>query len=143
MERTKANFRALRERVGLSLGELSEIINVGVRGIQRWENEEKGLWPPEYAWTCLGQMLEAQQAMIELALDKAAQVPLSEPIEITYYRSQEMFDNYGRDEGNYAIANANARAMATALESAGWQVTFAYPTGEVQRQRAPRPRLQK
>ena len=38
MERTKADFKALRERVGLSQHDVADAIMVSIKTIKRWEN---------------------------------------------------------------------------------------------------------
>ena len=47
---------------------------------------------------------------------------------MTYFRDQDMYDEFGRDEGPYGVANANARAAAAELERLGLEVEFRYPT---------------
>ena len=47
---------------------------------------------------------------------------------ITYYRDQDMYDEFGRGPGPYGQANANARAMAYELERRGIKVEFRYPS---------------
>ena len=48
-------------------------------------------------------------------------------VQLTYYRTQEQFDELGRDGGPFGVANANARAAAQHLEDLGYEVEFAYP----------------
>jgi len=48
-------------------------------------------------------------------------------VNLLYYRSQAHYDTYGRDEGDYAIANARSREIAAILESQGIEARFLYP----------------
>lgn len=44
-------------------------------------------------------------------------------------RDQAQSDACGRDSGPYGVANANARAVACALEREGYAVEWRYPDG--------------
>lgn len=48
-------------------------------------------------------------------------------VDLLYYRSQEHYDRYGRDKGDYAIVNARSREIAAILESQGIEARFRYP----------------
>ena len=48
-------------------------------------------------------------------------------VALTYWRSQEQYDEMGRDEGWYGVSNANARAVAAELRRYGFRVEFRYP----------------
>ena len=52
---------------------------------------------------------------------------MPDAVTLTYYRSQEQYDELGRDEGWYGVANANARAVAAELKRYGFSVEFRYP----------------
>lgn len=64
-------------------------------------------------------------AVVAQQVESFGMEPVTVPI--TYYKDQAMYDEYGRDEGPFGQANANARAVATALEQRGIKVTFNYP----------------
>lgn len=125
---TKAEFKALRERVGMSQQNVADALNVNVRSVKRWEHEAYPYDAPDKAWKLLEHRLDVQRRMVEYAVDvveKAGFVPSLIPI--TYYRDQQMYDRGGRDKGLYGIANANARATADVLERMGFEIEFRYP----------------
>ena len=132
MERTKADFKALRERVGLSQHDVADAIRVSIKTIKRWENPSVPYEAPADAWEYLENVLEVQSNQVSYALGvlaKQVEQLGGEPavVPITYYRDQAMYDEYGRDTGKFGQANASARAVATALEQRGIKVTFNYP----------------
>ena len=133
MARTKAEFRALREMVGLSQADLAEEMGVTTRSVKRWE-DDGAEWhnPPQDAWDALDAYLMTQDQMVAEATEEvratvrdAGRAP--DAVAVTYYKSQAQYDALGRDEGCYGIANANARALASALRREGVRVEFRYP----------------
>lgn len=129
---SKAQFKALRERAGLTQQDVADALDVNVRSVKRWEHEAHPYDAPDEAWELLEQRLDTQRQMVEYladvvedAAEKAGRPPALVPI--TYYRDQRMYDTFGRDAGAYGIANANARATADMLERMGYEVEFRYP----------------
>lgn len=135
MERTKAEFRALRETVGFSQHALAAELGVSPLSVKRWERPDiDGYNPPADAWDLLDSCLAAHDRMVaETFAEVRRQVKAigrkPECIPITYYRNQAQFDALGRDEGYYGVANANARDLAGKLRRAGYTVEFRYPGG--------------
>lgn len=87
---------------------------------------------PLYTLDVLDSAMDMQRQQVSYACAVVAQQvesfgmkPVTVPI--TYYKDQAMYDEYGRDPGPFGQANANARAVATALEQRGIKVTFNYP----------------
>ena len=131
---SRAEFRAIRECVGASRQFLADKLGVAERSVKRWE-DPRYAEPPQDAWALLYGMLESQRRMIDSALDlaedmieKAGREPAA--FRLNYYRSQNQYEIAGRDDGDYNIANANARAVATALDAMGYSVEWAYPDEE-------------
>lgn len=124
----KATYKALREHVGISHATLARILNVNERTVKRWEDDRYNE-PPEDAWSVLVQLRQRQLDMIDYALDKAKKTGV-ERVMLNYYRTQAQYDIAGRDEGDYRMANANTRAVATALETMGYEVEYSYPDEE-------------
>ena len=129
---SKAKFRAMREQSGYSQQALANAIGVKVLTIKRWEHEKQTAQPSPDAWQVLEQTLAAQREAADYAVEVALQaeeLPNSpRRAVLTYYRDQAMYDAYGRDEGYFGVANANARAAGEALELEGFEVEYRYPT---------------
>lgn len=133
MERTKAAFKALREQVGLKQADLADALGVETRSVRRWESPAaEGYRAPEDAWRVLERAREAQRQQVAYALEvvrkqtsELGQSPAA--VALTYYRDQEQYDACGRDKGPVGVANANARAIAEALEREGYSVEWRYP----------------
>mgnify|MGYP004644892239 CR=1 FL=1 len=135
MARTKADFRALRETVGFSQHALAAELGVRPLSVKRWERPDiEGYNPPDDAWQLLDAYLMTHDQMVAetfAEVEKQVKALGRKPdcIPVTYYRDQGMFNEFGRDEGCYGIANANARALAGMLRRAGYHVEFRYPGG--------------
>lgn len=121
----KAEFKAIREQVGASRAYIAHMFNVQERSVKRWERPDCSN-PPEEVCEMLANMRQRQLDMIDYALEKAEAVG-SKVVTINYYSTQEEYDFFGRDKGDFMQANANARAVATALETVGFEVVFRYP----------------
>lgn len=82
------------------------------------------------AWleSMLTQHVEAVEAALD-AVDGIEEVQGNPPdhVDLLYYRSQEHYDRYGRDKGDYAIVNARSREIAAILETQGIEARFRYP----------------
>lgn len=126
MNRSKADFRAAREAIGASRAFIADELGVAERSVKRWE-DPRYADPPKDAWELVDALKNAQRAIVSRSVAAAKGAPGCTSVKINYYRSQEQFDAYGRDKGNYNIANANARAVAVALEALGFDVAFSYP----------------
>lgn len=129
---TKAQFKALRERVGMSQQDVADALGVSCRTVKRWEHEADRREPPADAVELLERQLGTQREMVdymvgvcERVTEEAGRMPSLVPI--TYYRDQYMYDEFGRDSGPFGVANANARAVAQELEALGYEVEFRYP----------------
>lgn len=130
--RSNADFKALRERVGLSQQNVADALGVTVRSVKRWEHEDAQHHAPQDAWDVLDAALRSQQQAAAHALEIAREArgiagKMPASVSIGYFRNQGMFDEHGRDDGPFGQANANARAAAAALESEGYDVQFCYP----------------
>lgn len=131
--RTKADFAALREAMGLTQANLADELGVNPRSVKRWEQPGmEGYEPPQDAWDVLDDYADVRRQMVEHCRETAMQAQeqagrMPDAIVLTYYRSQKQYDDLGRDDGWYGVANANARAVAAELERYGFEVRFAYP----------------
>lgn len=126
MERTKADFKALRETVGMSQQALANALHVDKRSIQRWEAPENAWTPPADAWTILDDARERQRWTVANAIELVSEkTDLHGTVSMTYWRSQEEFERAGHG-GDYQMANANARMAAAFLEREGRAVSFGF-----------------
>lgn len=130
--RSKAEFVALRDKVGLGATDVARALGSNKRTVLRWESPEETVTPPRAAWELLDGYDERQKEIVEHCRETCMATSeeaggLPETVAITYYRNQEQFDRFGRDEGIYSVANANARAVAAELMHYGYKVEFRYP----------------
>lgn len=131
MTLSKAQFRAIRERCGISQQMLASKADVKVLSVKRWEKPGEAEAPADVqAW--LERMLTQHVEAVEAALDAVDEMTKTQGhapnhVDLLYYRSQEHYDRFGRDEGDYAIANARSREIAAILEAHGIEARFRYP----------------
>ena len=127
---TKADFRAIRETIGLTQGDGAKALGVALRTVKRWEHPD---WqePPEDAWAWLLGMQERHDALVDEAVDRvlaiAAKRGAPDVVSITYYRDQAQHDAHGREPGPYGFANSVAREVALDLNGEGIETEFRYP----------------
>lgn len=127
--RGKADFRARRETLGLSQQDVADACDVRVLTVKRWETPG---WqePPEDAWA----LIEHYEAVRREAIEESERAFLEANHDgtkngavIAYYRTQDDYDAYGRDEGPFGFANATARSVAESIQKMGYEVRFVYP----------------
>lgn len=127
---TKADFRAIRETIGLTQGDVAKALGVAPRTVKRWEHPD---WqePPEDAWEWLLGMLERHDAAVDAMVDRilaiVAKRGAPEVVAITYFRDQSQYDACGRDDGPYGFVNSIAREVALDLAGEGIETEFRYP----------------
>lgn len=126
---TKADFRATRETIGLTQGDVAKALGVALRTVKRWEHPD---WqePPDDAWEWLLDMHDRHDAAVDAMVDKAMALVREhgpEVVSITYYREQSQYDALGRDDGPYGFVNSIAREVALDLNGEGIETEFRYP----------------
>ena len=125
MTRSKADFKALRERVGLSQQDVADAANVTRTSVKRWERPGFND-PPADVWAWLEGLGANQDALVDEVCARVEREGI-DALQLTYWRDQAQFDALGRDRGPYTMANANARAIWLALLGMGVEVSFSYP----------------
>lgn len=133
---SKAEFCAMRETVGLSQSDVADALGVRVESVKRWESPKFPQTAPEDAWDVLFEAFALHQKVVDFAVDKAVElasgVPGGHPVELPYWRTQAEYDScHPQDPGPFAVANANARAVAARLRDLGISVTFAWGSESV------------
>ena len=131
MTLSKAQFRETRERCGISQQMLASEAGVKVLSVKRWEKPGDAE-PPADVQAWLERMLTQHVEAVEAALDAVEEMTETQGhapshVDLLYYRSQEHYDRYGRDKGDYAIVNARSREIAAILEAQGIEARFEYP----------------
>lgn len=129
--RTKAEFRALRETVGLLQGDIARELGVEERSVRRWESPDAPQFPPQDAWDVLDDALEQQRKVVSFALGKVDEIAKQQgdyphAVELPYWSSAKDYDNHhsADDGGNWRMANANSRLVAFALHERGIRVKW-------------------
>lgn len=122
---TKADFKALRERLGYTQLNAAQALGVDVRTIKRWEKPQQPE-PPADAWAWLDAEADRFDEMRDHMARKCVESGASRAI-LTYYRTQEQYDRSGRDPGSYGFANALARAVGEDCLLEDMEVEYRYP----------------
>ena len=123
MDRTKANFTAIREFIGLSKSELGEAVGVSSQAIKRWQRLD---WPdpPEDVWEYL-------ESMVEIFVSMKNQIVLScqdkRCVRLLYFRTVDEFEHLAVSRYPVGFVNAVARDAWRALAGFGVSVEFDYP----------------
>lgn len=131
MTMSKAQFRATRERCGISQQMMADHFGNKVLTVKRWEKPGEAE-PPEDAQAYLLHMLDLHVQAVEAALDAVDEMeevngnPPSH-VDLLYYRSQAHYDRYGRDKGDFAVVNARTREISALLEMQGIEARFVFP----------------
>lgn len=132
MNLSKARFRAIRDRVGLSQKALANLLGNTVDVVKKWENPRYPP-PPQDACELLFDMLEQHEDAVDTALDiierqiEAHDGNMPKEVSLLYYRSQAHYDLYGRDAADYSVVNARAREVGALLQAEGFDVAYVYP----------------
>lgn len=122
---SKADFKATRELLGLTQQDVAEMACVNVATIKKWERPGFPE-PPADVWDLIDGLDDMQEETVDAAVDHILSAG-GEDVQMTYYRSQDQYDEMGRDPGPYRMANANARLVAHRLRALGVEVDFCYP----------------
>lgn len=127
--RSKADFRLLRDMVGVSQMWVAKRLGVTKQTVLNWENPKEFYPPRREAWDLMeGLWREADEkasAMVDLAVSAAgiARERGIEPAPMTlsYYRSIEDYvrAGHGEDEGMWRVENAAVRLAADRLRVLG------------------------
>lgn len=143
MNHTKAEFRAIREAVGMTQQAFADELGVKVLSVKRWESPDKPQQAPADAWFVLNDALRIQRQVVAYAIAKAEEMEREVGGKLTvtlpYWASQEDYDDFHvpADDGDWRMANANLRMVAFALHERGFTVRWV--SGETYRGMMPSP----
>ncbi|WP_367113837.1 helix-turn-helix transcriptional regulator [uncultured Slackia sp.] len=112
--------------LGLSQQDVAEAVGVDRRSVKRWESGEYPV-PDDVAEWLMGEKAAADYTVRNVVKDILSAEVVPATVSLTYYRTQEEYDEHGRDDGPFGISNANARRVADALEAEGIACKFCYP----------------
>lgn len=131
-KRSKADFRALRESLGLTQTDLAIELGVQPQTVKKWEAMNHPYSPPESAWIRLDEMEAEQILATEDIVNRIIELVNrfnGDPglIPIKYYRDQDDYNVHGRDVAPYGLINARIRAAAKELRRRKLNVQLLYP----------------
>lgn len=130
MRKTKAAFKAMREKCGLAQRDIADEFDVTVDSVKKWENPRYQNDPPDEVWDWL---LDAVGAMELDARELAERVIETAggggSVVLDYMRTQEQLDAIQLPDADESVGyyNARMRLVADIVQEAGVEVTFAYP----------------
>lgn len=132
---SKAEFRARREMLGLSQGDVAQMLNKSIKSIKRWENPTATEYPiPLYAFEMIYALEERFDEMAEWMLNAFCEHENGDGrAAIAIYRDAQHLIEKGESELPYGMLNAISYEVARELEAEGITVSFYYPgyTGEM------------
>lgn len=120
MDKTKIQFKALRESLGLTAKDIAEAVNVKQTTVLAWDNNNRtDIRPSQAGWDFLEEKLAEQQEIIARAADSLSKSETPAPVfYLLYFRNQGDYKESGH-EGSYSVHNANMRAIAAHCRAAG------------------------
>lgn len=132
---TKAEFKATRERVGMTQAHLAQLMDVSQRSVRYWEDPtQPRRMPPTEAWEIVQDALAQQRRVMGFALAKVDEITQDmgqapNCIQLPYWKSQADYLTHSTDAasgvvGEYHMANANNLAIAIILEHQGVNVEW-------------------
>ena len=114
----------MRELVGHTQATLAKALGVEERSVRRWESPSAPQGAPDDAWDVLEEALEAQRRVVEFGLGKADEWPDAQEVSLVYWSSQRQYDEARGDGGDWRMANATARSLASVLLAEGRHVVW-------------------
>ena len=118
----KAEFRAIRERCGITQKTMALLLGKSIETVKKYE--KPGYIAPGFDEADrLADLVDRHRKAVERIVADAGGGPRAT---LDYYRSQAHYERCG-GSGDYAMANARAREAAAILELRGVEVRFDYP----------------
>ena len=112
-DRSKAEFRALREMVGLTHQGMADRLGVKILSVKRWESPKYPQIAPLEAWELLDTLSFAQAQKVADAIAKAGETGRAV---VPYWSAAATYDaSEPEAEETWTEANATSRRIASAL----------------------------
>lgn len=133
-DRTSADFRAMRERIGWAQREVDAALGMHEGTTKKWESPHTGWDVRPYGWAWIDKMLEAHyrevDTLIAYALSAIEKRGISkgDTVRISYYRNGSPKFGVARTRhGEPAgAADAVSRAVGEYLEDEGYKVRYVW-----------------
>lgn len=128
--RGKADFRALRESLGLTPADLGYVLKVDMDRVKKWE-KPGSFEPPKAAWEGLDKINRWFDAEVEKLVQKVeAEFPdpseAVEPVVLPYWRTTSYLNKTSRESGSVGFRNAISREASYSLQAKGYRTRFWY-----------------
>lgn len=134
MEHTIANFRALRETVGMTQAHVAKECGIDARSVRRWEDAENTAYAPrEFAWDLLIKAREDQIRAIDEVITAVERMEdergTPKVVRLSYWGNAVEYARAHPEEdpAKWQMANANARLAGHMLMEMGFDVEFGFP----------------
>ena len=131
--RTKAEFRAMRETLGITQQRLADDLGVKVLSVKRWESPRYPQQAPSDAWSLLDDLMAVQDSAVEAAVAQVRSVELERDghpreVLIPYWSSQDDYMEHhysaAESDGSWTEINATSRRVASVLKVLGFEVRW-------------------
>lgn len=126
----KADFRAYRESLGISQGDVAEALKINMATEKHWEAPKSDLEPPAFAWDYLDDLEEQREYVVETMVEaskKFAEQSGTNKTFVLYFRTNEQWRRVGNGQYPMGFANMCAREAANILIEKGYDVGYEYP----------------
>lgn len=126
---TRADFRAKREALGVTVHDIARELGIEERTVNRWERGllGKDAMPGDFAWRFLDAYEMAKEPAVQDIYDEAVGGRGSEnEIILRYWRTQQEYSDATGDERSYTFRNACIRAAARRLREDGLAVALRF-----------------
>lgn len=134
MKNQSAEFRALRELLGLTQNNIGDALGRTRMTVKYWENPDCTTNPPDFAWEYMKKRKESQVELIAKFIDEAEKTATTndegkKTARLLFYRDQAHYDvNHPEEEKEiYDSANAAACTAAVMLILKGYEIEWDYP----------------
>lgn len=121
-DRSKAEFRALREMVGLTHQAMADRLGVKIMSVKRWESPKYPQIAPVDAWRLLDGLSFAQGQKVADAVARASEAGSAT---VPYWSAAATYDGTEPGaEATWTEANATSRRVASVLLAQGVPVQW-------------------